>query len=82
MIVTGDLWQTDDKYQEMAIHIRFKLPSRKMYFKVHFSFATQTFGNNRTRNMYHIFHLQAVTMINSKIKSENTEKEINPRIIF
>ena len=27
-------------------------------------------------------HLQLVTMINNKMKSENTEKEINPRIIF
>ena len=75
-------WPTDDKYQEMAIHIRFKLPSRKMYFNVHFTFATQTFGMNRIRNMYHIFHLQEVTMIKSKIKSENTEKEINPGIMF
>ena len=75
-------WPTDDKYQEMAIHIKFKLPSRKMYFNVHFKFANQTFGMNRIRNMYHIFHLQSVTMINSKIKSENTENEINPRIIF
>ena len=74
-------WPTDDKYQEMAIHIRFKLPSRKMYFNVRFSFATQTFSMNRIRTMYHILHLQ-VTMINIKIKSENTEKEINPRIIF
>ena len=49
-----------------------------MYFNVHFTFATQTFGMNRIQNMYHIFHLQEVTMI----KSENTEKEINPRIIF
>ena len=53
-----------------------------MYFDVHFTFATQTFGMNRIRIMYHIFHLQEVTMIKSKIKSENTEKEINPRIIF
>ena len=73
--------QTDDKYQEMAIHIRFKIPSRKMYFTVRFSLATKTFSMNRIRIMYHILHLQ-VTMINIKIKSENTEKEINPRIIF
>ena len=53
-----------------------------MYFDEHFTFATQTFGMNRTWNMYLIFHLQEETMINSKLKSENTEKEINPRIIF
>ena len=53
-----------------------------MYFDVHFTFATQTFGMNRIRIMYHIFHLQEVTMIKSKIKSENTEKEINPGIMF
>ena len=53
-----------------------------MYFDVHFTFATKTFGMNKIWNMYHIFHLQKVTMINSKIKSENTENEINPRIIF
>ena len=53
-----------------------------MYFDVHFTFATQTFGMNRIQNMYHIFYLQEVTMIKSKIKSENKEKEINPRIIF
>ena len=52
-----------------------------MYFNVRFSFATQIFSMNRIRNMYHILHLQ-VTMINIEIKSENTEKEINPRIIF
>ena len=52
-----------------------------MYFNVRFSFATKIFSMNRIRNMYHILHLQ-VTMINIKIKSENTEKEINPRIIF
>ena len=49
---------------------------------LYFTFATQRLGMNKIRNMYHIFHLQEVTMINSEIKSENTEKEINPTIIF
>ena len=49
-----------------------------MYFNVHFSFDTQMFGTTGIQNMY----LQQVTMINNKMKSENTEKEINPRIIF
>ena len=52
-----------------------------MYFTVRFSLATKTFSMNRIQIMYHILHLQ-VTMLNIKIKSENTEKEINPRIIF
>ena len=44
-------WPTDDNYQKIAIHIRFKLPSRKMYFIVHFSFDTQTFGFQYSSNM-------------------------------
>ena len=35
----------------MAIHIRFKVLSRKMYFIVHFSFDTQTFGFQYSFNM-------------------------------
>ena len=44
-------WPTDDNYQKIAIHIRFKLPSRKMYFIVHFSFDTHTFGFQYSSNM-------------------------------
>ena len=44
-------WPTDDNYQKIAIHIRFKLPSRKMYFIVHFSFDTETFGFQYSSNM-------------------------------
>ena len=43
-------WPTNDNYQKIAIHIRLKLPSRKMYFIVRFSFDTQTVGFNMENN--------------------------------